>query len=742
MIDIYRNNKILVSIAVLLFFLLVGNNTGWCQSTDGDSEGDKIFLTWQNLKELLDFNSDTIKITWEAFQKLLAQTGNRVDMNFEIKDGMVTIKRDQFRQILGKMLPPVRKLPAASKDYLITEALYSGTAGKKNSRFTALFKIYIFKRKEPAFINIPIIHTNLALKDIRVNNAPAVILTRGSWHNITLKQSGYHEIKVIFSAGQGKHALYLPVVRSAINRIDYTVFTNDLAITINPSLNVRVKNPGNATQISAHFPPTNRIQVNWIRKAKKREKQPALFYADTRSLISVDADILRVKTRVSLDVIQGSLNTVSLLVPGNYEVTKIEGKPVREWQVRETDIGRVLEIPFRYDIDRSTDFILHAERILAEETLAADFVGFRVIDARRETGDIGVAAESTVEVQVEEKESRELEKLEYHKLPGDILKMSPRPILFAFKYTRHPYRFLIHIQKHERMEGITTVIESAEMTALFLEEGKVLCHIIYTVRNIFKQFMGLGLPPGAGIWTVYVDNKRGKASRNKEGNILIPLLRSPGNGEHIKPFQVELIYTLPMETFGSIGKGECLIPSSDIFINKMRVTLYMPRGLLYTFDKSRWKEEKPAAPREEREEDFFLQERISFRDSKDMIKTGEIEEGVISSEDESRGKKPGAVPKPPPYKGARVTGKIKSDVQVQAVTAPVGISSIRVHLPLSGSRFIFTKKVIDKHETFPLSFSYFSRKLKNTILYLVMIVLIIGTTWIIRRKFQKRKGEA
>jgi hypothetical protein len=53
-----------------------------------------------------------------------------------------------------------------------------------------------------------------------------------------------------------------------------------------------------------------------------------------------------------------------------------------------------------------------------------------------------------------------------------------------------------------------------------------LYHIAYTVRNTFKQFMELTLPPNASIWTVYVDNKWAKASRNEKGNVLISLVRS------------------------------------------------------------------------------------------------------------------------------------------------------------------------------------------------------------------------
>jgi hypothetical protein len=744
-----KKNKLLCLCCVMLLFLTWGHNETFAQAKG--SEG--ITLTWQDLQKLLDIDAKEIKITWAELKKLLIQTGSRLDPDFEIKDGIVTLKRDQFSRILNRMKPAVKQFPAPPKAYLITEAAYIGTAGDSSSNFTALFKIYVFKQDKPAYIKIPMVHTSLAVKDILVNNAPAVILSSGNWHNIIINKTGYFEVKAVFSAGQGNQSLRMPLARSIINRIDYTMPIKDLTVNIESSLNTSITNLPDRTRVTANTTVTNQLRINWTRKTELREKRAALFYAAVRSLISVDADILRLRTIVNLEVIQGSLDIVSISVPENYQVVRLQGAAVSEWKVRDTDIGRVLEAPFRYKIDRTASFTIHAERILAEDTLAAEYPGFKVVDARRETGDIGIVAESTVQVEVEEEQNnKHLEKLAYHKLPPGILSMTSKPILSAYKYSKHPFKLFLRITKHDRIEGITTVIESAEGNALFLKEGKILTHVVYTIRNTFKQFMELELPEEAAIWTVYVDNKRGKASKNDGGKLLIPLLRSPGNGEQLRPFPVELIYTLPADKFGITGSGVCFLPASDIFINKMKVTLHLPPGYRYDFDKGEWQEEVIVKKRDEIPEEIE-DERLEKKKMKAGLRErdakGESEEGVVggviggvlkaTEEIIVTGKAPGVdIRKSLP--SARLQQGFADKITMSpGVTGPAGISSIKVNLPLSGKTFVFSKKIVDKNEKLPLRFSYLNKGFITGMIVLVILVLITAGFLIIRRKIKNRQ---
>lgn len=713
------------SIISIVFFscLLFASTIGWSQPSDSGGMG----LTWQDLQELLELNTEKVRLTWPEFRKLLEQTGNQVTIDFEDHDGIVTLKREHFQQLLKNMKPVDASLPRPPRAYLIPEVSYTGTAGDQNTRFTANFKIHIFDQAQPAYLTVPLVHTSVALRDVRIDGTPAVIVTNGEWHGISLNQPGYHDVTAVFSIEQDRHSLSLPVVRAIINRLDFTMADLDMEISVDQSVHAALNTLPDGIRLSGWIPPTDHLDIAWVRKSEKRVKRPPLFYATTRTLLAVDADILRINTQTALEIVQGNLNSVSLVVPEHYEVIAVDGEAVSEWRVRETEIGHVLDIPFRYDINRTVTFSVRAERILTAGSLAADFTGFQVLDARRETGDIGVIAESAVEVQMQE--SQELEHIEYHNVPQDMMTLSSRPILFAFTYAKHPYQLDISITKHERMQGMTTVIESADATVLFLKEGKMLYHIDYTVRNTFKQFMELTLPPHASIWTVYVDNARAKASRNDQGNVLIPLVRSSGDG--VKPFRVELLYTLPVREFGFTGKTECALPSSDIFTNKILLSLYLPTGFNYEFDDEEWGKAVVTpyqTPDTTQIGDDEAQTVLPKAQEKAPMESKEEEPAIIDGFT-------GTVPE-----DRLEPQRDKGDVTVQAMTGPAGLSSIQVYLPLSGEQMAFTKTVVDRYETFPLQFSYTNRLLKKRITTGLIIVVIIGLMLIVFKIRARRRS--
>jgi hypothetical protein len=723
-------NKILVLLIVIvvlgLFFPGYGN--------PGQAENDEgIVFTWQDLQKLLDLKTDKIKLTWKEFRKLLEQGGNKIDMNFDIQGGIVTIKRERFKQILKNMKPVTRTLPAPPKDYLVTEAKYTGTAGEKNCRFVAHFKIYVFERESLKYTPVPLLSRDIAVSDISVDGVPGMMQIKGGWYNINLKKSGYHDVKVNFSAGKSKQSLSFPIIRAIKNTVDFSVPDKGFDIDIASALNVRRAGNG-SSRVTAHFPPLNRMSVTWNPRSKQKLKKPALFYAHTHSLISTAQDILKVDTHIDLEVLQSSLDTISIQVPADYEVVRVTGQSIKNWQVRDTRIGRVLEIHFGFDIANRFQFSVHTERMLAADTLGVDFEGLKVIDARRETGAIGIVAESAVEVDVQP--GPELEKLEFHQLPPKILAMSSRPVLYSYKYSRHPYHLDIAIHKHEQLEGISTVIESARGTALFLQEGKMLYKMDYTVRNSYKQFIELELPPNSSIWTVMVDNKREKASRNKKGKILIPLLRSSGNGDRLKSFNVRLIYTRPFEEFRLKGSSEYCFPKTDIFINKIRLEMFLPQGYSYNFDKGEWKEVAAAPVRRRKETGGRRADRDAFTDS--ITEKGDTSVPVLkapepgkklveeekASKDELSEMDKGVAGGLEVRLGADIRGKSKK-VGAVSLTGPVGLDSISVHLPLSGTKYLFSKKIIDKYETYPLKFSYIHKQALYVIYLLIALAIIL-----------------
>ncbi|MCP4148890.1 MAG: hypothetical protein GY757_14180 [bacterium] len=732
-----KNKRQIIVIVSLLLGLLFTGNPAILQA----EEDAGIQLTWQDMQELLGLKTEKIKLTWKEFQRLLEQTGSQVNMDFEIEGGIVTIKRERFRQILSKMKPTTGKIAPPPRKYLVTEANYRATAGEKSSRFEVRYKLYIFRGETLTYIKIPVLSAQTAVSEISIDGQPAVMQTGGNWYSINIAKSGYHEVKAVFSVGTGKQTITMPIIRAIINTLEFTVPKKEFEIKIASALNIREgrgerqKAGGNAhTRVTVHLPALDRLSVNWNRKSKKKEKKPALFYAGTHNLITVETDILKVKTRVELEILQSGFDKISLQVPAGNEVVKVEGSSIKNWQVRETGIGRVLEIHLGYEIENSYYFTVFTERMMPAGTLGVDYHGMRVIDARRETGDIGIVAESAVEVGV--KAGKELEKLEYHRLPKKILEMTTRPVLYSYKYSKHPYQMDIAIHKHQQLEGISTVIERAKATALILREGKKLYKLDYTVRNSYKQFMELELPENATIWTVMVDNKREKASRNKKGNVLIPLVRSSGKGEGLKSFNVQLIYTQTLNEFGIMGESEYRFPKTDIFINKIRMEMYLPEEYTYNFEKGDWKEEK----KEPQKSVPISVTRTSGYSEKDKL---EARKKMKSEEFEGNEQLRANVNEVVAGKDVladvveKKKGKRDTLGYVGGLTGPAGLDSISVKLPVSGKKVVFIKKIIDKNGTYPLLFTYTETRMQRGVYILLGLLLMaaISLYLIKRRKF-------
>jgi hypothetical protein len=755
-----NNKKTLITILLLLLALFL---RGFANPMHA-AEDEGIVLTWQEVSRLFDLKGDKIKLTWKEFQTLLRQMGHQIDKNVRVEGGIVTLSRDRFNRLLQKMQPAVVKVPRPPREYIVTEAGYSGAVNQNNCRFTVRFKVFLFGQDRLKYISIPILSARTAVSGITVNGLPGMMQIRGGWYHINLKTRGYHDVKATFSVAKNKQSLSMPIIRAVVNTVDFSVPFSGYDIDIQSALNKKTENK----RITAFIPPTGQISIKWQPKSEKRVKKPALFYAQTHALISVAADIMKIDTRIDLEVLQSSLDTISLRVPEKDEVVRVTGSSIKNWQVREVDIGRVLEIHLGYDVNNRFQFTVHSERMLAADTLGIQFKGLQVLDARRETGAVGIVAQSEVEVEV--KPGGELEKLEFHQLPKRILSMSSRPVLYSYKYARHPFGLDIALHKHRRLEGISTVIESAVGTALVLPEGKMVFKMVYTVRNSFKQFMELDLPENAAIWTVLVDNKREKASRNKKGKVLIPLVRSSGNGDLLKSFKVELIYTRPFPGFGLRGGGEYEFPKADIFMNKIRMEMFLPGGYFYDFDKGDWQEVK-IAPRRPRPQSVRLKEdsrakpmdqlsslpRAADPSKKLTLTPGLKKVGAAKADDkddntyfidgaelDAEGGVVGGVKEEVVVAGKVPVIDIKKRKDKRegrgAFTGPVGLDSIAVHLPLSGSKFIFTKTIIDKGETYPLTFSYFHKQAKLWIYILLGFLLVLGLGFFLYKRKVKRSA--
>ncbi|MFC2091679.1 hypothetical protein ACFLTD_02795, partial [Elusimicrobiota bacterium] len=365
--------------ALAITFLLCFSLSSYLSAQQGagsanNKKDGKVTIPWKEFRQILSLDKDEIIISAEYFQKILQQTGIKTKPEHTFKEGNVVLSRDEFRRILDKMKPHADsslKLPA---DYLITKAQYNGYMEKESVGMSAKFTVWVLK--EDAYLKIPLFPHNTALRDIKIDGVPALIIAEGGYHKVAVKTPGEHTItadfSVRFSLEKGPQRLNFPVPATPITLLDLTIPLKDIEIESPQAQHTQERKIQGKTIFSAVYPPTSNISINWTRKVPEAEKIPAKLYVDIFNLISVEDDALRINADVKYNILHSGVNSLSILIPEDINVLGVTGEAVGEWREKTRKNDRELIIPLNYEKKGNMNIYLQLEKPLAkEENVAA-----------------------------------------------------------------------------------------------------------------------------------------------------------------------------------------------------------------------------------------------------------------------------------------------------------------------------------------------------------------------------------
>lgn len=546
------------------------------------NQSNQVRIDWSEFKKLLKIDADEIKLSWDEFKRLIAQTGSEIKVEYNIQNGMVVLQREQFKKLLQQMKPPYTKPLQPPADYLITKAEYSGIMGKKSTTFKVRFFLEIFKKERKAYPKIRLLPQKVALKEIKLNDKPALVMNEGGWYVLTTPKSGQHIIDLEFSVksalDKGPDVLNLNIPQTAITLFNLTIPLKEVKVEVPQAKQITISRVAAQTKVKAILSTTSYVNVKLHRTiVVEKKKGPAKLYAETMNLFSLEDDALRVNTRFKLNILQNTIAKVKVSVPHGYSVLYVKNQnwqEIRDWSTKKVKEKEILTVPFESEKEGTVVFNVVSEKIFTDEQSELEFNGFEVLDAIRETGYIGAEKKSTAEAEIVKVDN--IDRVDIQELPYDLINMSAKPLIFGFRYLRHPFLLSLKVIKHEELPTVNTVIDNASVMSVLLEEGKVITRVVYTMRNTWKQFLQLKLPAEAEIWSLYVNGKRELPSKTKEGKFMIPLIRSRIEGENITSFDVEILYYHKNKKFCIAGSKKLQFPIVDVVMSKMLWSCYFP----------------------------------------------------------------------------------------------------------------------------------------------------------------------
>lgn len=728
--------------------LLTGLELTICPAVaDSSSATDAITLPWGEFRNLLNLDENRISLSWEEFKQLAAQSSSDTKIAFSMDGGNVVLTRDQFRQLLEKMVPPAAAEAKPPQDFMFLSADYAGRLGATSTRFVVRLELEIFPvASGKSFRKIPLFKQEIAVEDIRLDGQPVAMMTENGWQTIVTDRSGRQVIEAVISMSSSQAAvtgLDISIPATPITHVSLRLPQPGMLVHVTGACSEVSQDQDSGTMASAWCVPGSRLQITWRRKAEEKYRGPAKVYAEVNNLLSVEADAIRLTAQIKLNIMQNPLSSLSLLVSPNYQVLEVVGQSKQTWQV-DTVAGRqVLTIPFDFPLEGQHTLTIRAERLLPKETMMADFSGIQVMEAVRESGYIAGEVKSDAEATVREVTGSE--SVDFQKIPAELSGLSSRPLLFACRYVRHPYHVVVDITKHTREEALSAVIDLAQGSTLLQSEGKLTHRFVFTVRNLWKQFLKLKLPAGVRIWSVIVDGKREKASQDAEGRILIPLARSQRSGGDLQPFLVELIYTEPTRPLSLIGLQAQHFPSADLLINSLTWDFFMPVDYRYPLSQGDFKREPVGA----------LQTAASYPEGSgatpepssapvELAKEMQADDNMLGK-DEERKQAAGperersteeidtpqkaSISQPSSHAYAKMKNESAAQVQfsqqarrADRLMGSAGLMSVQVNVPFYGKRLRFTKTIVDQDEKLSMSIAY----LDERVAYLIWALILAG----------------
>jgi len=489
----------------------------------------------------------------------------------------VVLAFDEFIKLWTKSQAPRPDPDRPPVDAAITRAEYSGLVRAHSTEITATFEVAVLAAEK--WVRLPFLPQSAGLKEVRLNGTAVPVVSDGNSHAILLKGAGRHTLRAVFSvatgARDGDPQFNFPTAQTPITLVSLTFAQPDLDVQIEPAQAVTLRSENGKTVAQAILSTTANVHVAWRRRPAVEKDQPAAVYARLRELISIDDAALRINVQVGYTVLHSGVETVSLRVPKDVSVLGVTGAGIQAWRVEKNS----LVIVFARKVKGERTIQVQAERAIVGNAAVGAPV-FSAENVVRQEIFIGVEATGNIEVAAEG--AAGIRPIDVKELPAEIWSMARNPLLYAYTGTTADGSFNLSVTRHEDVPVLASTVDSANAVTVLTRDGQSVTRVAYYVRNHLKQFVTLDLPAGAEIWSAFVNGRAVKPSRNKAGQILVPLDKS-GMGSADAAFPVEIVYYGRGPALGLAGRTTPSLPKIDLPISQLLWSVYAPENdrLLY-----------------------------------------------------------------------------------------------------------------------------------------------------------------
>ena len=272
--------------------------------------------------------------------------------------------------------------------------------------------------------------------------------------------------------------------------------------------------------------------------------------AETFTFLSLGEALLQASVTIRYSILYAGVQTFRLQLPDAASNVDFKGEDIKH---REEDKqNHVWTISLQAKKKTRYDLFLTYEEKVAGEAIDLKHSGVQVLDIKRETGYLAMAARSDLEL-TSGSDLEGLTPIDPQEIPADFKTGIYAPLLLAFRYLKHPYTLHATAVKHDPADVLVAVIEACLLSTTLTEDGNLITDMACRLRNTREQNLAIALPKDAELWHVFVDGRRAIPVRSQEGEVLWTKVPIAGVGDGDRSFIVQLRYGRKTEPLAGNG---------------------------------------------------------------------------------------------------------------------------------------------------------------------------------------------
>lgn len=489
----------------------------------------------------------------------------------------VVMKLDEFLKLYESTK---EKEAEAPRDHALASARYTGRVLIEDGRphaatFKAKMHVDVLRKK--GWARVPVLPATVALQSATIDGKEASVVIEEGYYTLVTDRHGAFDLNLEFAAAvttaQGRSSLAFDLAPSGATELELAVpAEQDLDFTVANARLTSDKVVGADRVVEATLPATGSLSVSWQVEIPEAAKQDARVYAEVYTLVGIGDGLLRTTTTVQDTILFAGVNTLRFSLPKDMTLLDVTGSGIRDWNAKDG----TLEVVLNYAAEGSYSLQLQLEKVVGEKSQDLQAPVVVPLGVERAKGWVGVEARGNLEVGAGEVKGAT--SVDVRSLPAAILGITDQPVLLGYKYLGAEPAIPLKVAQHADVDVLVTLLDETRARTMWTRQGRRLTSVKYRVRNNRRQFLRLGLPEGAELWSALVGGRAVQPAKASDGRVMVPLIRSQSTGGSLAAFEVEVVYVESTEATPDSGRGkfEAALPQADAPSTYVAWTVYSP----------------------------------------------------------------------------------------------------------------------------------------------------------------------